>query len=684
LGKREFTSFDVAAVVRELRESVTSSRVNNVYQLDGKTVLLKLYKSDQPALHLILGAGRRLHLTSYAMEKPETPPAFCMALRKYLRNAWLTDLVQHEFERTVVFSFKTKASESRLVLELFGDGNIILVGEDKRILQALGYRRMRDRNVLRGESFSFAPSIGKNPLKTSEEEMFDGLKSFGSVEIVRAVARFLSIGGAYAEESLLRARIDKTKPSNMLSENEVNAVFSGLRDLISQVFDKPLEPSIVLDGAGSFVDVVPFKLRRYEGDNFRLQSYSSFNEALDEFYARTVVAEKAAANLEDTGLRREAERLKRVIADQERVLVETEGKAEEDKHIGDVIYAHGNELQLLLDRFLTNKQSGRDWKNIVSEVQAEKKAGVIPSMFFESFDTKSLLTSVCVEGLPFSLDIRVTIFENAARFYERGKRTKQRLAGVKTALEDSRRKLTEVETKICKAEAGKISEATEETGKLSKLKVKRKEWFEKFRWFVSSEGFLVVAGKDATSNEVLIKKYARPDDIVFHADIVGAPFVVVKTEGKHVGDQVLREAAEYAAAYSRGWKEGFGSVDVYWIKPEQLSKTAPSGEYVAHGAFMVSGKREWFRSVALRVAVGIVISENGEPEFFGGPVEAVKARSNVYVPIVPGVEKDLFSRVLAVLAGRVSKEHSGKIRKFPVGRIREIIPYGIGRMLEKS
>ena len=96
MKKKEFTSFDVAAVVRELKETILDARVNNVYQLDSKTMLFKLHKPDKPAFRLVLEAGKRLHLTSYVTEKPSVPPAFCMALRKHLRNAWLANMSSKE------------------------------------------------------------------------------------------------------------------------------------------------------------------------------------------------------------------------------------------------------------------------------------------------------------------------------------------------------------------------------------------------------------------------------------------------------------------------------------------------------------------------------------------------------------------------------------------------------------
>jgi len=259
------------------------------------------------------------------------------------------------------------------------------------------------------------------------------------------------------------------------------------------------------------------------------------------------------------------------------------------------------------------------------------------------------------------------------------------LEGAKAALDETRKKLVEVEAKIKKAETLEHVKPAEAAEELVKRKIKRKEWFEKFRWFVSSDGFLVVAGKDAVSNEVLIKKYTTADDIIFHADIIGAPFVVVKTEGKEPSEQCLREAGEFAAAFSRGWREGFASADVYWVKPDQLSKGGSSGEYVPHGAFVVSGKRNWLRGVSLRVAVGVVIKENGETSFVGGPVDSVKAKAKTFAIVVLGDQsgKELFKRILRVLAAKMPKELREKVLKASVEEIREFIPYNKGKVLEE-
>jgi hypothetical protein len=194
----------------------------------------------------------------------------------------------------------------------------------------------------------------------------------------------------------------------------------------------------------------------------------------------------------------------------------------------------------------------------------------------------------------------------------------------------------------------------------------------------------VVAGKDTVSNEVLIKKYTTQEDVVFHAEISGAPFTVVKSEGKSVTESTLREAGEFAASFSRAWRENAGSADVYWVKVDQLSKGGPSGESVPHGAFAVVGKRNWIRGVPLKVAVGI--SANDSTCFVGGPVEAVKAKTRAYVVLMPGdyAGKEFLQRVLRSLMLKLPKEQREKTGKTSIEQIREFVPYTKGTIAEKA
>jgi len=683
MRKKEFTSFDIAAAVKELKLAITDSRVNNIYQLDEKTLVFKLHKTDAPPIRLILEAGRRLHSTVYAPESPATPPEFCMSLRKYLRSAWLVGIDQYEFERIVTVTFRTKDGLLSLVAELFGEGNIILTSEKNQIMQALFFKRMRDRNILRNETLMLPPPSGKNPFKLTMAELQDGLEKAGEAEVVRAMSRFLGIGGVYAEEMLLRAGVEKSKPCKNLTFDEAKGIFDGLQGLLSKLAEDNFEPNIVLDQDGSFLDVVPLKLKRYEG--FKTQDYKTFNEAADEFFLQVIAAEKAVASVEVGKLKQEAERLKRVVADQEKSISQEEKKTEVDKNIGNTIYSHLNTLQTFTETLLRANREGKDWATIAEALEA-KKGGKEPYAWVESFDGRNLSLNMHIEGLKFSISLRRSIYENANEYYERGKKAKQKTEGAQSALEESKKRLAQIEKELARAEELKSLKPGEIVEALAKRKLERenKEWYEKFRWFTSSDGFLVTAGKDTVSNEVLIKKYTTQEDVVFHAEISGAPFTVVKTEGKTIPEQTLREAGEFAASFSRAWRENAGSADVYWVKVDQLSKSGASGESVPHGAFAVVGKRNWMRGVPLKVAIGITL--NDEPGFVGGPVDAVKAKTKAYVVLLPGdyMGKELLQRILRSLTLKLPKEQREKSGKTSIEQIREYVPYTKGTIAEKA
>ena len=256
-------------------------------------------------------------------------------------------------------------------------------------------------------------------------------------------------------------------------------------------------------------------------------------------------------------------------------------------------------------------------------------------------------------------------FKSAAELYEKIKKARRKLPGVQEAIKKTEQKISTI----------KVEERL-----ASKKEIKQKQWFEKFRAFTTSDGFLVVCGKDATTNEILIKKYTTPNDIAFHADIAGASFCVIKTDNKPVPGSTLEEVAEIAASYSKAWQRGLGTIDVYWVKPEQLSKKAPSGEYVSHGAFVVSGKKNYFYKTVLGLAIGI----DKEFKVIAGAISSVKKRAIAFSVITPGDEKskELAEKIKIRWLKKSSKENSVSIKGIPLEHIQKFVPAGKGRMKE--
>jgi len=668
--KVEMSSFDVAAVAAELDSSLRGARIDNVYQVNRKILLLKLRGLEGIPPYLLIEAGRRVHTTSYEFEKPKNPPAFSMALRKYLRNGRVVGVRQYEFERILVIDIERGGDRYRLISELFGNGNIILVGGDGRIIQALTYRRMKDRNILRGEEFKYPPPSGRNPRRLERDEL-DDIRDFGEIAVVRALTRFLSIGGLYAEEILLRAGVEKDKPCGSLTGDELDEIFKSIKDVLNEISPDNMRPCIFIGDEGIWVDVAPTRLKIYE--RLRCESYESFNGALDEYYAESLIRDRVERVKEKGG--EELARLKRRLKEQKKALEALKERAERNRRIGDIIYRHLNELTVLVQRIMEGKRSGRTWNEVTKTLMEERRKGLIPAVYVEAINPKNMTLKVNVEGEAFQLDLRRSVQESAARYYERAKKAGRKIVGAERAIKETLSRIKETKIELTK----RVEEAVKPLRKRPK-----RMWYEKFRWFYSSDGFLVIGGKDASTNEVLIRRYMEPKDVVFHADIPGAPFVVVKSKGKPIPENTLREAAQLAASYSRAWREMLSTMNVYWVTPNQVSMHPPSGEYLPRGSFMIYGHRNYIRKVPVEVAIGVRREEDGW-RVIGGPTTAIARRAEAYVRLVPGREPS--GRLAKEIRLRLTKllpDYADEIARIPLEEFQRFIPSGRGEIAESK
>ena len=212
------------------------------------------------------------------------------------------------------------------------------------------------------------------------------------------------------------------------------------------------------------------------------------------------------------------------------------------------------------------------------------------------------------------------------------------------------------------------------------VKQKKLDWFEKYRWFITSEGNIALAGKDAKSNEQVVKKYLKANDRYAHADIHGAPSVVVKSEqGLSPSEISMKEASSFSLAYSKAWGARVASGHSFWVEKESVSKTPNTGEFLAKGAFVIRGKRNWHKNLEIMLAIGFIEYEGSE-KLMGGPVESFVGKSKRYIVFKPGfIDRKTVSKKLA----NVFSEDLSSIEKLlPSGGFEKVNSYGIEIVLE--
>ena len=233
--------------------------------------------------------------------------------------------------------------------------------------------------------------------------------------------------------------------------------------------------------------------------------------------------------------------------------------------------------------------------------------------------------------MEIEIDLNKTLEQNAAIYFEKSKLAKRRIAGLQIA--------------IGKQEEKKAREKP----LMEKISSDRKtRWYEKYRWFFTSDNFLVIGGKSASANEEVVKKYMKKEDVYFHADVFGAPHCVIKVsekkDAKSVPEQSMKEAASFAVTFSKAFEQGISFEDAYSVKPDQVSKRAPSGTSMGTGAFMIYGERNYFKKSPISIAIGL---HQKERVLMSGPASAVKKWCNPFFELRQGnIEKNDCAKLL--------------------------------------
>ncbi len=632
--KSQLSSFDIAALVSEFQQCL-DLRVEKIFLKGYDDLFIRLTGIGvKKTISIRLGQSMWLD-HSFRTSESVVPPTFAMLLRKYMSGKAIKSITQHEFDRIVVFELQ---DDVKLIAEMFGGGNLILI-EKNKIIQPLTSKSWRAREVKRGYDYQFPPESA-NPFSFSQEEIVNILKN-SKKDLVRCLAMDLNLGGAYAEEichSLARDKKDKTTELSHEEYLEIHEIIQTFKDMLGDT-----QPQIIFDDDNIQFDVLPFELSMHAG--LDKKKYEHYSLAIKEYFANL------PENMVEEGPQKSQRQLQleRQLAHQLEAIGKMEIQAKEFQEIGDLIYANYGILDGLLNN--VNKiLEGGNWQAArTSILEMDDVADFNPD--------EGMLTVILAHGVEANLNVRLNLNDNASIFYEKSKKAKHKLQGASIAVGDTRKLLKGAE---------KVSADKHESG--NKKQTKR-FWFDKFRWFQSSQGHMVVAGRDARTNDHVVKKHLKDGDFYAHADMSGAPSVVIK-EVSQDHEQTLHEACIFAVSFSKAWKGKIASGSAYWVKPDQVSKTPQPGEFLARGAFVIRGKRNYSKKLDLRLAIGKVLIQGAE-KIMCGPESALAALTSEYYIIEPGDEK----------SNAFSKKLSDKYN-VPIEEIDRILPPGDIRLIK--
>ncbi len=629
-AKTAMTNLDLRALAWQLR-SLQGSFVSQVSG-DRDRIVLRLNLREGRKADLVIIPGRFVYLVERLAGEQPPPSTFVRGVRKHLRNAYVEAVGQVGFDRLLWIQMGG-TPPWRLMIECFAEGNVVLL-QGSTIVQVLRPGRWKHRVVQRGEPYVLPPNdVDVGTL--GGERMLQATKGFAG-PMVKLLAGPLSLGSTVAEEVLLRSGVRSDLSVDQLDRTTASALCAHLHGLLAEV-EGPLAPQLWRDAQGALVDVSPLRLRTLQERGLTPEPVPEFCLAL----ATYVQGLPGAVAQEDP----QVARLQRQEEQQAQVAIDATKDEQRDRLRAELLYLHYGEVErFLLDVSRLRAQGG--WDSVAAAypgAMVEARTGT-GSIRLRPLDDQADPADVEVP-----LDLRGSVNDNAQNWFQRAKRSKERAAAAAAHLEQTRAAVRTAQAQHSRRQGVARFRAT------LRAPPRSVRWFEHYHWCLSSTGLVIVGGKDAASNDKVVKRYLGQPDRYCHAEVHGAPSVVVKAvdaDGATVGsidEESLREGAHLSVLYSRCWNAKLADGTGYWVLPDQVSKSPQSGEALARGAFVVRGKRNYVHHLPLRLAIGW-IRLGKEWRLMAGPPRAVQSHCGRWGLLAPG------GATKAVLANDLSRK----------------------------
>ena len=685
--RAQSSSFDVARIVDELRGMI-GVRARKAYQPHYEQVVLRLNQKGKPSTDLVIVRGKRIYLSQRDRPMPTNPSPFAMKLRKHLSNSRLIEVNQLGFDRVISLTFEHGRGRLKLIIELFRDGNVLLLDDKDVIIQPLTHAKYASRSLKSGENYTPPPAT-VDPRNLNRAEL-DELLDSSDHSLIRTLAARVNLGRIYGNAIATSAGIELDEPANSLDKEQRKDLGDSMKKLLAELtngdcsylwftdiksldaWKEAADNPMARDSAS--VEIEEFSPIALPFMNTELMvEIESLSGAYDAIFgAHDAIAyirreeEKLVAAGEDeeeqrAKLNRRAEQQKSAITrfESQAVLTQELAKSIQDN------WTHVDDLLSQVNSFI----EADSWQAL------ESKTGEIVWIDRVEPAKRTILARLPDEdnepGASVTLHIEKSVHQNAQQYFEQARTLKDKAKGARTALERT-------ENAAAKEEARRKKDAA--AGKVRIAKRSKRFWFEKHRWGILSDGRLVVGGRDAKGNDTIVRKYLKSTDLYIHADLHGAPSCSLRLRDGLITDEnpigfvpevvtslriaqelagdiddaqnlpanIIEEAAQLAICWSRAWGSGGAAATAFHARPSQVSKQTESGESLGRGSFVVRGQRTWYRDVSMEIAIGFSII-NGIPIPVSGTAEGVSKLCERWALITPGREKK------ETIANRIAK-----------------------------
>jgi len=324
---------EVHHLVKELH-SLEGSKITKIYNKSNTNTIIQLYSSKLGKKFLNI-VNNKIIFIDDRKETYDTPSTICLRLRKNLEGSKILKIDQIRSERVIELLLTFRDQKKRLIIELFSKGNLILCDNDYKVILATFYHKWKDREIKPNIKYEF-PKKDLNTFNMSIDEFRTLIISSNKESIVKSLALDVGIGGVYAEEICLNAKIDKLRSPNSFEEKDINILF----DHFNYLLRLKLKPQIILKDK-EIIDIVPINLHYY--NNFEKKEFKNFSKALSYYINHSDVIKPKKSQLDA-----ERKKYEEIIKKQVNKIKEMEKSENEQRKKGEIIY----EKYQLIDEIL--------------------------------------------------------------------------------------------------------------------------------------------------------------------------------------------------------------------------------------------------------------------------------------------------------------------------------------------
>lgn len=701
--KQFYNTHDIYAMVTEL-SNWKGYRVLNIYDIDFKTICIKFNTDKSEKKYLVIESGTKFYTLENFSATKDFPSSFCSKLRKHINNKRLESIEQVNLDRVINLQFGSGDLSFHIIGEFYGSGNIIFTDNQFKILNLI---HTYTYNVITNQDSqnlqnSQINTKTDNQIKVCVGQIYPFDYATTHIELsLNTIKNMFEVNLKQIDKKIKLKQFISKLPIIKFSQNVIEHVFKtiGIESNIKITSETKFEELFDSDEkVFKFIQIIKemFEIKKFTGykisDNIypfpyaqldlinqtnsnNLIKYDNYLTCSSVFWSELKpieTKEQIKKKVIQIGLSKQEKALWNI--EQQINTMET--------NISNIL----NQIDLLTKNI--------DFiQEIIINIKNKHPDEI--KFYFNSLNTQIniILVDIIVlkkiikikisdnENL-FEIDYNKSAWENREQLYKKMKKIQDKKSNAIEIIKKQKKKFEKsnhikknISHELKQEEKQELEQELEQIHSSKKYIINgqsKPNWFEQFNWFYTSDNLLFISGKTAEQNEMIVKKYMDLADVYLHSEVFGSGSGVIKNPYKlnipEFHPSSLIEAGMFLISHTKAWGTGVPD-SAYWVRPEQVSKTPESGEYLTKGSFVIRGQKNSIPVHKMEMGFGILFKVLNNEGFKSNPSNTDQIE--YAIPVL-----STYSSIL---------EYKFKVKIIPGNqKIKKILPDVIGSFLKKS